>query len=126
MIKFRAYSVIITGCFFMMSFFYAGASQSEGTIGYKRTVEHYKVPNVTLVNQDGEKVSLKAILNSEKPVLLEFIFTTCKTICPVLAIEFSHFQKNMGPDAHSVQLVSISIDPDHDTPEAMIIKECIN
>lgn len=95
------------------------AGSSEGKTGYKRTLETYQVPDVTLVNQDGKRINLKALLDSEKPVLLDFIYGTCTTICPVLSIGFSHFQKKLGPAAGNVQLVSISIDPDNDTPEVM-------
>jgi protein SCO1/2 len=71
------------------------------------------------VNQDGEKISLTSLLNGEKPVFLDFIYATCTTICPILSVGFSYFQKKMGPEADKVQLVSISIDPDNDTPEIM-------
>ena len=44
------------------------------------------------------------------------IFTTCTTICPVLSASFAQTQKALGPDARDVQMVSISIDPEYDTP----------
>ena len=92
---------------------------SEAKTRYKRKIKHYKIPDVTLVNQDGEKISLTSLLNGEKPVFLDFIYATCTTICPILSVGFSYFQKKMGPEADKVQLVSISIDPDNDTPEIM-------
>jgi protein SCO1/2 len=94
-------------------------SQVEAAAKDKRTVEKYKVPDVTLVNQDGERIDLKTFLDGDKPVILDFIYGTCTTICPVLSIGFSHFQKKMGPDVDKVRLVSISIDPDNDTPQVM-------
>jgi protein SCO1/2 len=97
----------------------AVASPSQGKPRYKRTLENYQVPDVTLINQDGQPIKLKALLNSDKPVLLDFIYGTCTTICPVLSIGFSYFQKKLGPEAGDVQLVSVSIDPDNDTPETM-------
>ena len=86
---------------------------------YKRTIEHYTVPDVTLVNQNGTKVRLRSLLKSKKVAMVDFIFTTCTTICPVLSAGFSNFQKKMGPDMKDVHLVSISIDPEHDTPQRM-------
>ena len=100
-------------------FFFLMASQVQAAAKYKRTVEKYKVPDVTLVNQDGKRINLKTFLDGDKPVILDFIYGTCTTICPVLSIGFSHFQKKMGPDADKVRLVSISIDPDNDTPQVM-------
>ncbi len=91
------------------------------TIGKKKVVaiENYKVPDVTLINQDGEYVNLKELLDSNKLVILEFIFTTCSTICPVLSAGFSNLQEGLGQEAENVQMVSISIDPEHDTPDAL-------
>jgi protein SCO1/2 len=94
-------------------------SGAETRERYKRTVEKYAVPDVTLVNQDGKKIKLNAILKSKKVVMVDFIFTTCTTICPILSAEFSSFQEQIGADPKDVQLVSISIDPEHDTPKKM-------
>jgi protein SCO1 len=86
---------------------------------YQRTVEHYTVPDVVLINQDGAKIHLKKLLETDKPVILDFIFGTCTTICPVLSVGFANLQHKLGPDVGNVRLVSISIDPEHDTPEIM-------
>lgn len=91
------------------------ASENEPT--YTRTVATYDVPDVTLTNQHGAKVNLRALLLQDKPVVLNFIFTTCNTICPLMSSSFAAFQKQLGPAAHDVQLVSISIDPEFDTPQ---------
>lgn len=93
--------------------------QAETEQKYIRTVENYVIPDVTLINQNGAKVRLKTLLTSDKPVLVDFIFTTCTTICPVLSANYSNFQRKLGPESAKVQLVSISIDPENDTPEAM-------
>jgi protein SCO1/2 len=94
----------------------AGADDSED---YIRTVENYVVPDVTLVNQDGKRVKIRSLLNSKKVVVVDFIYTTCTTICPVLSAEFVDLQDTLGPDSGNVHLVSISIDPENDTPKKM-------
>jgi protein SCO1 len=104
---------------FLSAVFFSLVGQVEAAPKYKRTVEKYKVPDVTLVNQEGERVHLKSLLEGDKPVILDFIYGTCTTICPVLSIGFSHFQKQLGADVVNVRLVSISIDPDNDTPQVM-------
>ena len=87
---------------------------------YKRTVVSYEVPNVTLVNQEGKKVPIKSFLKQQdKVVIMDFIFGTCTTICPVLSASFVNFQNKLGVEAGKVQLVSISIDPEHDTPKVL-------
>jgi len=88
---------------------------------YKRTVHDYVMPDVSLINQDGKAVALKSLTSEGRIVILDFIFGTCTTICPVLSASFADFQTRFGAGAGSVQLVSISIDPEHDTPK--ILKE---
>ncbi|MBU0942863.1 MAG: SCO family protein [Proteobacteria bacterium] len=86
---------------------------------YNRTVEEYKIPDITLINQDGERVPLVKYLDTEQPVILEFIFATCTTICPILSIGYTNLQDQLGAEAANLRLVSISIDPEYDTPEVM-------
>lgn len=86
---------------------------------YERSIENINIPDVVLVNHLGEKVRLKSLLESGKPVILDFIYATCTTICPVLSAGFANFQKKLGPEVDQVHLVSITIDPENDTPGAM-------
>lgn len=86
---------------------------------YKRTVEKYTLPDVTLVNQDGKKVRLKSLIESGRPVIVDFIYATCTTICPVLSVSFTNLQKKLQDSPQKPQLVSITIDPEHDTPKIM-------
>ena len=109
--------VILLSC--LSSVFPGPEVQAAAREKYKRTIESYAVPDVTLVNQNGVKVNLRKLLDSRKVVMVDFIFTTCTTICPVLSAGFSSFQKRIGTDSENVHLVSISIDPEHDTPKRM-------
>lgn len=86
---------------------------------YKQSVQAYALPDVTLLNQDGKKVRLREVVDSGKPVVLNFIFSTCTTVCPVLGAGFASFQDALGAEAAKTTLLSVSIDPDHDTPSAM-------
>jgi len=95
------------------------AAFSESKPTYKRSIEKYAVPDVTLVNQDGKKVKLVSLINSGKPVMLDFIYGTCTTICPVLSAGFTNLQNRLGQDAAKVQLISVTIDPEYDTPAVM-------
>ncbi|HTP66717.1 MAG TPA: SCO family protein [Geobacteraceae bacterium] len=86
---------------------------------YKRSIESYTPPDVVLVNQDGAKVRFKNYIETDKPVVLDFIYGTCTTICPVLSAGYFSLQKRMGSDVQKVRLVSITIDPENDTPKVM-------
>lgn len=87
--------------------------------GYERSVHDYRLPDLTLVNQAGERVSLRDVLPSDGPVMVNFIFTTCTTICPVMTATFAQVQKSLGEEADQVRMVSVSIDPEYDAPERL-------
>ena len=81
-----------------------------------RSTAEYVAPAVTLVRADGKRVSLPQELNDGRPVLLNFIFTTCSSVCPLSSRTLEEFQHKLGPQAVNVHLMSISIDPEQDTP----------
>ena len=72
----------------------------------------YRVPDVQLVRQDGKAVSLAEEMNDGRPVVLNFIFTSCEAICPMMTQTFAVFQRQLGAESSHVHLMSISIDPD--------------
>lgn len=47
---------------------------------------------------------------------MNFIFASCSAICPMLSHVFSQVQGKLGNDSQKVHLMSISIDPENDTP----------
>jgi protein SCO1 len=110
----RILSIIIFLALVMMSSLGLAAEKH-----YQRTAEKYTVPDVVLVNQDGKKIPFKNYLETDKPVMVEFIYATCTTICPVLSAGFANLQRKLGPDAAQIRLISISIDPENDTPQIM-------
>lgn len=81
-----------------------------------RRLAEYAVPKVSLVRDDGKTVSLPEELNDGRPVVLNFIFTTCTDICPLASQTLAQLQAKLGSDRDRVHLVSISIDPEEDTP----------
>lgn len=94
--------------------------QSPASSGPRRSLREYAVPPVRLVRQDGKVVSLPDEMNDGRPIVLNFIFTTCTTICPLMSSTFAQFEHQLGPDAGKVHLMSISIDPEHDTPARLL------
>jgi len=86
---------------------------------YKRTVEKVTVPDVYLINQDGKKVHLETLLKGDSPVVVDFIYGTCTTICPVLSAGYLNLQGKLEAKGQAVRLVSITIDPENDTPKVL-------
>jgi|APTNR8051073442_1049403.scaffolds.fasta_scaffold10523_1 Uncharacterized protein SCO1/SenC/PrrC, involved in biogenesis of respiratory and photosynthetic systems len=83
---------------------------------YRRSTQAYALPDVALVREDGTKVRFPADIDDGRPVVLNFIYTTCTAICPLLSQTFAELQTELGADAQNVRMVSISIDPEEDTP----------
>jgi protein SCO1/2 len=81
-----------------------------------RSTVLYAIPEVTLVRDDGKRVSLPQEMDDGRPVVLNFIFTSCSSICPLMSQVFGEFQRKLGADAGQVHLMSISTDPEQDTP----------
>jgi protein SCO1/2 len=82
----------------------------------RRSVVSYNVPDVKLVREDGKTVALPAELDDGRPVVLSFIYTACTTVCPVTTATLAELQGKLGAAARRVHLVSITIDPENDTP----------
>lgn len=79
----------------------------------------YVPPAVSLWDQDGKKVLLPAVLKDGRPLLVNFVFTSCTAICPMLGHLFSEVSRRLGIQADGVHMVSISIDPEHDSPNRL-------
>lgn len=78
------------------------------------------IPDVEVLDQDGNELHFYRDLIKDKTVAINFIFTNCTTICPPLAATFAHVQKEMGDKVgKDVHFISISVDPLTDTPERL-------
>jgi protein SCO1/2 len=86
---------------------------------YQRTLKTYQAPDVTLLDQNDQEVNLPALLKASEPYALNFIFTTCTTICPIMTASFSQLQRELGTDAEGLRMISISIDPEYDKPKKL-------
>ena len=95
---------------------HAADDSSSAAGGPTKSLRNYTVPSIRLVRDDGKTVSLADEMNDGRPIVLNFIFTTCGSICPLMSSVFSQFEHRLGSDASKVHLMSISIDPEQDTP----------
>jgi protein SCO1/2 len=77
-----------------------------------------QAPGFALTAEDGKPVSLAALRG--KIVAVTFIFTGCSSICPLLTQKMVQVQDALGADfGTKVAFVSITLDPEHDTPQAL-------
>lgn len=78
------------------------------------------IPDIELLDQDGRKIHFYTDLVKGQTVAINFIFTTCTTICPPLGATFARVQKELGDKVgRDVRFISISVDPATDTPERL-------
>jgi len=73
------------------------------------------LPDVSLIDQHGKTISLASLKG--KPVLIDFIYTSCASTCPVLTAKIAAVARELGPAlGANVTIVSITLDPEHDSP----------
>jgi protein SCO1/2 len=74
------------------------------------------MPDFTLTGQDGRAVSLSSLRG--QLVAVDFIYTRCPLpdVCPRLSANFARLQKRF---ASEIALLSITLDPDYDTPAVL-------
>ncbi len=91
---------------------------NEGPLAYV-TLNGVKrrVPPFTLINQDSLPITNKDYLG--KVFVVDFFFTTCPTICPVMSKNLVALQNELS-DIDNFGVASITINPEHDAP--MVLK----
>ncbi|MDR6197883.1 SCO family protein [Siphonobacter sp. SORGH_AS_0500] len=81
----------------------------EVEVNGKLTQVYPSIPDFSFVNQNGDTVRQRDLKG--KIYVADFFFTTCPTICPIMKRNLLKVYK-----ATTIQLLSHTIDPDHDTP----------
>ena len=85
-----------------------------------QAVNDLRIPDVTLIDQNGKPVRFYTDLVKNRAVAINFVFTTCTTICPPMGANFAKLQKVLGGrSGQDVHLISVSVDPGTDTPERL-------
>lgn len=82
-------------------------------------VSSMRIPDVIVQDQNGKSLNFYTDLVKGKVVAINFVFTTCTTICPPLTATFRRVQQQLAEQKSPVQLISISVDPAVDTPERL-------
>lgn len=90
------------------------ANAANNANRYKIIDTHYPIPPENFISNTGQHFKIDELLSSPQPVILQFIYTTCTTICPVLTATFSQVQDRLNKIHENFLLISVSIDPEHD------------
>ncbi len=94
----------------------AGAARSPLVAAMARQDD--PAPDFSLVDQNGRELSLADLRG--RTLVVDFVYTQCAGPCPILTGLHAELQRSLDPAlAERVHFVSISLDPEHDTPEAL-------
>jgi protein SCO1 len=76
-----------------------------------------KTPAFVLLNQEGNRFDSTTLHG--KVVVLNFIFTTCTDVCPLFTANLAQLQRTLKNEQGNVFFVSISTDPEVDSPKVL-------
>src|SRR5512134_2179367 len=96
----------------------AGSSSAPAVafVSAEPVVYDFALPELRLVDQRGKAVTRSDLTG--KVLVVNFIFTTCPTVCPRLSERMAKVGKELETQS-DVMLVSITVDPENDTPEKL-------
>lgn len=78
------------------------------------------MPHADLVDAAGQAFTFSAEAFGDRVVVIDFVYTTCTTICPALTGVMVNAQQRLGSHlGEDLVLVSVSVDPARDTPETL-------
>ncbi|MGD8931416.1 MAG: SCO family protein, partial [Chromatiales bacterium] len=79
-----------------------------------------ELKDLPLIDQDGHEVKFVSDVIGDRIVVMDFVYTSCTTVCPVLSALFGQLQERLGAQLGAeVALVSVSVDPTRDTPQRL-------
>ena len=105
-----------------ISFTKGAGAAGDGTSQLHIPQPGEEIPDVALVNQNGRRIDLKQFRG--KPLLLTFVYTRCPfpDYCPRMSTNFAQVLQQLQKDPAAfanAQLLTISIDPEHDKPAVL-------
>ena len=77
--------------------------------------------NLTLTDQNGRPVRLYEDLMAGQVVVVNAFYTGCRAACPQAMGTLSHLQAKLAIDGVPARFISITIDPEHDTPDRVAL-----
>lgn len=98
----------------------ADMNMAPTAAGVRTSYHRYTVPPIVLTDQFGHAVPLAKVLTGRSPVLVQFFFATCTTICGVRSAQLVAAAPRLVQAGVHMAFYSISIDPDHDTPTRLL------
>ncbi len=87
-------------------------------ISPRESIQRRHLPNVELITQDEKKVHFYDDLVKDRRVVIQFMFTRCKDICPVITHHLAEVQETLGGRVgRDIFFYSVTLSPEEDTPK---------
>lgn len=95
-----------------------GAQSTSGAVAVRQQTIA-RIPDVAVIDSGGKPRRLAQSLDGADAVMLNFVFTTCSTICSTQTAVLAEFQRRLLAAGKRARFVTVTIDPDNDTPERL-------
>jgi protein SCO1/2 len=102
-----------------------GTAHEQHAAAMNQPVEAAKSADIdlrdrTLVDQDDRQVKFVSDVIGDRIVVMDFVFTSCTNVCPILSAVLSQVQQTLGDRlGDEVVMVSVTVDPIRDTPQRL-------
>ena len=95
-----------------------GGRAADNAVTAGPSARHF--PNVSLRTQDNQDVRFYDDLVKGKIVMINFMFTSCTTLCPRTTENLVKVRQALGDRVgRDISMISVSVDPEHDTPAVL-------
>ena len=94
----------------------SGSASPPATVSLERLDHYGSVPAFALTERSGRRMTRDDLLGHV--AVVDFIYTECTETCPTQSLQLAQLQKEFA-DARDLRLVSITVDPRHDSPEVL-------
>jgi cytochrome oxidase Cu insertion factor (SCO1/SenC/PrrC family) len=112
--------ILITLAAVVLSVLGTVSAQAQGAAADEEERARSYFTNLELVNQDGQTVRFFDDVMKDKVVVINFVFTNCKGACPLMTHKLTLVRDKLEAYVgEPLQFVSLSLDPERDTPAAM-------
>ena len=103
-----------------LSILFAGYLPALSAVANDSPPSVQKIANVSVLTQSNHPAHFYTDLIQGHLVAINFVFTGCSTVCPLMGVRFAALQKQLDAERLPAQLISVSLDPANDTPQSLL------
>lgn len=108
--------VIVAGVLATSVVHRARSASPPAEVTLERLDRYGRVPAFSLTERSGRPITRDDLLG--RVAVVDFIYTECTETCPTQSLQLAQLQNEFA-DARDLRLVSITVDPEHDSPQVL-------